>query len=235
MTYASIGEIPLNNTRTRKRPDGQNGRPARARPPQLDPARGGDEIDGLDRLARLIGCLIHRTPGRLTMTMGRTTTTALGAAILAISATDYGVVSAFSPLGRGTTAAPRRAARQAMPNMAASTGMSARSSSFTSTTSASTTARQMTSTATEDMFDTSSLLTPEGYGFSSSAERILKKAKRSNNGYYKASASDRVIDVMAGIADRDAADVALVFDDEDALLGIFTDTDYIKVCTARKY
>ena len=159
-------------------------------------------------------------------TMGRTTTIGLGAAILALSATDYGVVSAFSSLGGGASATPRRTA------VSSAGSISARSSAFTSIsrTTTTTTERQMTSTATEDMFETSSLLTPEGYGFSSSAERILKKAKRAGSGYYKAAASDRVIDVMGGIADRDGADVALVFDDKDALLGIFTETDYIKVC-----
>jgi hypothetical protein len=84
-------------------------------------------------------------------------------------------------------------------------------------------------TGEQEVFATSSLLTPEGYGFSSSVERILKKSKR-NGGYYKAQGSDRVIDVMAGIANQDGADIALVFGDGDGdLLGIFTETDYIKV------
>jgi hypothetical protein len=72
------------------------------------------------------------------------------------------------------------------------------------------------------------LLTPEGYGFSSSAERVLKVAGR-KGGFYKAKASERVTDVMEGIT-KGAVDVALVFDDESKkLLGIFTETDYIKV------
>lgn len=87
----------------------------------------------------------------------------------------------------------------------------------------------VTETGEQEMFATSSLLTPEGYGFSSSVERILKTSKR-NDGYYRAQGSDRVIDVMGGIANQDGADIALVFDDEGGdLLGIFTETDYIKV------
>lgn len=91
----------------------------------------------------------------------------------------------------------------------------------------------VTETGEQEMFATSSLLTPEGYGFSSSVERILKTSKR-NDGYYRAQGSDRVIDVMGGIANQDGADIALVFDDEGGdLLGIFTETDYIKFSTVR--
>ena len=87
----------------------------------------------------------------------------------------------------------------------------------------------VTETGEQEMFATSSLLTPEGYGFSSSVERILKTSKR-NDGYYRAQGSDRVIDVMGGIANQDGADIALVFNDENGdLLGIFTETEYIKV------
>jgi len=87
----------------------------------------------------------------------------------------------------------------------------------------------VTETGEQEMFATSSLLTPEGYGFSSSVERILKTSQR-NNGYYRAQGSDRVIDVMGGIANQDGADIALVFDDDEGgLLGIFTEADYIKV------
>ncbi len=75
-------------------------------------------------------------------------------------------------------------------------------------------------------------LTPEGYGFSSPAERILKLAKR-DNGYYRAKGSDSVVDVMEGIEREGKFDVALVFDENDdgkeRLLGIFTDADYIRV------
>lgn len=72
------------------------------------------------------------------------------------------------------------------------------------------------------------IITPEGFGFSSSVDRILKSSGR-NGGYYRARASDIVTDVMEGITNG-GADVALVFDDEtDKLSGIFTETDYIKV------
>jgi len=79
-------------------------------------------------------------------------------------------------------------------------------------------------------------LTPEGFGFSSPAERILKLAKR-DNGYYRAKGSASVVDVMEGIEREGKFDVALVFDeDEDGkekLLGIFTDADYIRLATER--
>lgn len=79
----------------------------------------------------------------------------------------------------------------------------------------------------EEVFPLERSITPEGYGFSSSINRVLKEAGR-NNGYYKASGSDLVTDVMDGITSGDV-DVALVFDDESKLLGIFTESDYIKV------
>ena len=83
----------------------------------------------------------------------------------------------------------------------------------------------------EEVFPLERSITPEGYGFSSSIERILKEAGRSN-GYFKASGSDLVTDVMDGITAGDV-DVALVFDDSSKLLGIFTETDYIKFSMAR--
>ena len=156
----------------------------------------------------------------------RTTTakaTALGA-ILALSTCGSVVreASAFSTPAHHS--APRSAAHL----------MSSRSSAFASSTSGSArtaTVRHMAATETgeQEMFATSSLLTPEGYGFSSSVERILKTSQR-NSGYYKAQGSDRVIDVMGGIANQEGADIALVFGDDDGdLLGIFTEADYIKV------
>jgi len=69
-------------------------------------------------------------------------------------------------------------------------------------------------------------LLPAGYGFAASMERVLKEAAA---GYYKADANERVIDVMGGILGDVNADVALVFEGEK-LLGLFTDSDYIKVC-----
>jgi hypothetical protein len=72
------------------------------------------------------------------------------------------------------------------------------------------------------------IITPEGYGFSASMGRILDAADR-ENGFYRARASEIVTDVMEGIT-IGKADVALVFDDSsDKILGIFTETDYIKV------
>ena len=72
------------------------------------------------------------------------------------------------------------------------------------------------------------LLTPEGYGFSSTAERIIEQAKRGEaGGYVRVEADDRVIDVMAGITSGDE-DVALVYENAK-LLGIFTESDYINV------
>jgi hypothetical protein len=75
-----------------------------------------------------------------------------------------------------------------------------------------------------------SSITPEGFGFSTPASRILDRAGR-NNGYYKAKGSDIVTDVMEGITSG-KADVAVVFDENDSskVSGIFTETDYIKVC-----
>jgi Na+/H+ antiporter NhaD/arsenite permease-like protein/CBS domain-containing protein len=69
------------------------------------------------------------------------------------------------------------------------------------------------------------LLTPEGYGFSATAERIIAQAKRGNNGFYMATASSKVIDVMAGITGG-TEDVALIYEGTE-LLGIFTESDYI--------
>ncbi|KAL3789916.1 hypothetical protein HJC23_010601 [Cyclotella cryptica] len=102
-------------------------------------------------------------------------------------------------------------------------------------------------------------LSPEGYGFSASMDRVWKRA--GGMGYYRAKethslsahsslscdytnmrvslistimkASESVIDVMEGIVSDVNADVALVFDDSDKLLGLFTDKDYIKIATER--
>jgi len=72
------------------------------------------------------------------------------------------------------------------------------------------------------------LLTPEGYGFSSSAERIIETSKKGDNsGFVAVDANTRVIDVMGEITEGDE-DVALVYDGSK-LLGIFTESDYIRV------
>ena len=70
------------------------------------------------------------------------------------------------------------------------------------------------------------LLTPEGYGFSTPAKRVLSSSNGEKS-FYVANANDRIIDVMSGITEGDQ-DVALVYDGSD-LLGIFTETDYIEV------
>jgi hypothetical protein len=82
----------------------------------------------------------------------------------------------------------------------------------------------------------SSTMTPEGYGFSSPIHRILKLSS-SRGQYYKASASDSVTEVMDGITNGVIpSSAALVFSDDDdtRLVGIFTETDYIKVRTSKQ-
>ena len=72
------------------------------------------------------------------------------------------------------------------------------------------------------------LLTPEGFGFTSSAERILKETQKGeSSGYAAVNGNDSVIDVMQTITSGED-DVALVYDGTD-LLGIFTESDYINV------
>jgi Na+/H+ antiporter NhaD/arsenite permease-like protein/CBS domain-containing protein len=74
-------------------------------------------------------------------------------------------------------------------------------------------------------------LTPEGTGLSSPISRIVKLSKR-DNGYYRANGSDPIVDVMDGITRDIKHDVALVYDGNE-LLGIFTESDYIKFSTQR--
>jgi len=124
--------------------------------------------------------------------------------------------SAFAP----TTFVPHAPARHL-------SSLRSYSSSSTSTSTSKTTTRLHQSTNYEDIGD-QCLLTPEGYGFSSTAERIVQQAKRGENGGYVTVKSDaRVIDVMAGITNGQE-DVALVYDNAE-LLGIFTEFDYISV------
>jgi Na+/H+ antiporter NhaD/arsenite permease-like protein/CBS domain-containing protein len=83
--------------------------------------------------------------------------------------------------------------------------------------------------------ETMTMITPEGYGFSSPMGRVLTESNR-KPGYHKAKASDTVIDVMQAItSSRDGYDVALVFDNDndDKLLGLFTESDYIRFSTTR--
>ncbi|KAG7356433.1 citrate transporter [Nitzschia inconspicua] len=79
----------------------------------------------------------------------------------------------------------------------------------------------------------SNSITPEGYGFSSPVSRILKLT--TNGNYFKAMATDSVTDVMGGITEGVTTDAALVFSssDDDKLIGIFTETDYIKFSMER--
>ena len=72
------------------------------------------------------------------------------------------------------------------------------------------------------------IITPEGFGFSAPAGRILKQAGR-RGGFYKASGKELVIDVMEAITSGEGSDVALVYDDNDKILGLFTESDYIRV------
>ena len=111
--------------------------------------------------------------------------------------------------------------------------------SKTSTSSSSqgrraTTSRVVESAATAGVLDEDCMITPEGFGFSAPARRILKEANR-GGGFHKATSQDLVIDVMEAIT-TGQKDVALVFgkgDDKDdgVVQGLFTETDYIKVRT----
>lgn len=84
--------------------------------------------------------------------------------------------------------------------------------------------------------DATPRLTPDGFGFSSTAERILDSRKKNddedNNGYYRATGDQPMIDVMAAVSDE-KLEIALVFDTNKDLLGIFTETDYIDSMMAR--
>ena len=75
------------------------------------------------------------------------------------------------------------------------------------------------------------LLTPEGFGFSTPASRILSLSSTGEDGYVSVKNSDRVVDVMDQISDGKNPDVALVFDDDESnkLVGIFTEKDYVDV------
>lgn len=89
---------------------------------------------------------------------------------------------------------------------------------------------QLRQTAAQGLLTQESIITPEGFGFSAPAQRVLANANRSS-GYYRTNGDDLVINVMEAItsSENGQADVALVFDEQDKLLGLFTETDYIKV------
>jgi Na+/H+ antiporter NhaD/arsenite permease-like protein len=76
------------------------------------------------------------------------------------------------------------------------------------------------------------MITPEGYGFTAPAKRILSAANRKGSGYYRASSTENIMSVINAITTGDDFDAALVFDTEtDKIVGLFTESDYIKVCT----
>ena len=77
------------------------------------------------------------------------------------------------------------------------------------------------------------------YGLATPAGRILKEVVSTSKGqgYYRAREDEQVMDVIVQITEGNTGDVALVYtkDEEQdsntgqALLGIFTETDYINV------
>lgn len=74
------------------------------------------------------------------------------------------------------------------------------------------------------------MLTPEGYGFTAPAKRILSEANRKGSGYYRAYTTDNIMSVINAITNADDYDAALVFDKEtNKIVGLFTESDYIKV------
>ena len=78
--------------------------------------------------------------------------------------------------------------------------------------------------------DKEAMITPEGYGFTAPAKRIVQESKRPGSGYYRASSSENVLSVVQKITSEHELDAALVFDDEtNKIVGLFTETDYIKV------
>ena len=83
--------------------------------------------------------------------------------------------------------------------------------------------------ATNGVVGQDSIITPEGFGFSAPARRILKEANRAS-GYYPSNSAELVINVMEAITTGEQ-DVALIYEDDDrqSVKGIFTETDYIKV------
>ena len=89
---------------------------------------------------------------------------------------------------------------------------------------------------------------PSSYGLSTSVERILKEVvypMKQGPGYYRAVATEQVMKVVDQITrGREKGDVALVYQEEkkeleeeeketteSSLLGIFTESDYINVCS----
>lgn len=92
--------------------------------------------------------------------------------------------------------------------------------------------RQATSADAAIFENDECFITPDGFGFSTPASRILSTAQ-CKPGYTKVSSSDRVVDVMDQITTSDEGDVALVYDDDATLVGLFTESDYIRFSTER--
>lgn len=82
------------------------------------------------------------------------------------------------------------------------------------------------------LYDDQCIITPEGFGFSTTAGRLL--SEQDDNGFYRAKASDTVIDVMEALSSKPSrSDVALVYDNNDQFVGIFTEKDYVNFSTNR--
>ena len=117
--------------------------------------------------------------------------------------------------------------------MMASAGTSSRSRSISTTVPMSTTRTSLSAAESspvdaQDLEAKSTMITPEGFGFSSTTKRVLQQAGR-GSGYFKALDTDTVTSVMDGITDGQV-DAALVFEEgTDKLLGIFTESDYVQV------
>jgi len=75
----------------------------------------------------------------------------------------------------------------------------------------------------------SQTITPAGYGFSTPLKRIVQD---STAGYVKSLGTDSVIDVIQKISQSQTS-VSLVYDENDQVMGIFTERDYIKFSTKR--
>ena len=103
------------------------------------------------------------------------------------------------------------------------------------TTSSSSSSSSSAVTSSRSMMLNGNVL--DGYGLSSSAERIFQEAQRPNNGYYRAYSNETVVDVMQQILldTSNEYDIALVYNHEtpNELLGIFTEADYIRYSTER--
>lgn len=72
------------------------------------------------------------------------------------------------------------------------------------------------------------MITPQGYGFSAPASRILQESGK-KTGYHKANSEDGVLKVTEAITGDAEQDVALVFTDSDMLVGLFTEADFVTV------